>query len=515
MEPTRVVIVGGGTAGWITAAHMNAALNSPERRVVEFTLIESPDVPRIGVGEATVPALRQLLFNVGIDEMEFMRATDAVFKQGICFPNWLHNKGEHYYHQFSRYNPDAVDKSGLDWLRSDRSIPFADTVSAQPALMEMHLSPKLIGPRQMRPALTYAYHLNALKFADYLRDIAVKDGVSHHIDNVTDIEMTEDGRIAALNTEKGERLEADLFIDCTGFQALLIEKKLGVGWDDFSPWLLCDRAVVMQIPYETYYPGFVRSGTLSSALSAGWIWDIPLINRRAIGYVYSSQFISDDAAEREMRRYEGAYGPHADDLPTRVVPFKSGRRSQAWAKNCVAIGLSGGFMEPLEATGLHLIQFAALTLAEFFPHGGQMEDLAARFNAIISERFDEILGFINMHYCVTQRRDSEFWEEVARPERVIPALQEKLDFWKIKPPSQGDLMIQSAQFSYQSYELVLYGMDFQGEHYAKLHGGKPERARIPAAIANRFERMRRHLPTHEAWLQQSLGMARYEGPARA
>jgi len=510
MENRKVFIVGGGSAGWITAALMNAAMNAGGRRVVDIALIESPDVPRIAVGEATVPTVRQILAACQIDEIDFMKKTDATFKQGIKFNNWLHEKDHSYYHQFSRYNPDALDRYGMDWLRSDRSVAFANTVSVQPALCEKHLSPKLIGPRQLQLPVTYAYHLNALKMADYLRDVAVDNGVTHYLDNMTDVEMAEDGSIKAINTESGARHEADLFIDCTGFASLLSEKHMGVEWEDFSDYLFCDRAVVMQVPYETYYPGFVRSVTESTAQSAGWIWDIPLLNRRGVGHVYASGFISDEQAERELRQYEGM---HCKDIPTRIVHFKVGRRRQSWVKNCVSVGLSGGFLEPLESTGLYLIQLAALTLAEHFPYDGEMEKLSSHFNTIMSDRFDEILKFINLHYCMTQRTDSEFWREVQKPERILDDVHEALDYWKIKPPSRGDFQSQFTLFTYQNHELILYGMDFLRDYYAEKYGPDLPKAEVPDFIKQRFMNMAPQLPTHEAWLQKTLGMEQWASSA--
>lgn len=506
----KMVIVGGGSAGWITAALMNAVLNPKGRKKsVDIHLIESPDVPRIAVGEATVPTIRQILFAIGINEIDFMKATDATFKQGIKFNNWLHQEGHSYYHQFSRYNPDAIDRYGMDWLRSDRSVPFADTVSVQPTLCERNLSPRLLDNQQLQRPVTYAYHLNALKMADFLRDTAVAQGVTHHLDNITKVDMTEDGRIEAVNTEKGERHAADLFVDCTGFASLLMEKELKVGWDDFSDLLFCDRACVMQVPYETYYPGTVQSVTQSTAQSAGWIWDIPLINRRGVGHVYSSSFISDNDAEQELRRYEGA---HSDNTPSRIVHFKVGRRKKSWSSNCVAIGLSGGFLEPLESTGLYLIQLAALTLAEHFPYDGHMEALSEKFNVIMSERFDEILSFINLHYCMTKRTDSEFWREVQKPERILDNLKEKLEYWKIKPPSRGDFKDQFTLFSYQNHELILYGMDFLRDHYNEKFGPDLPAAEVPGFIARRLNNMSQQLPPHELWLQRTLGMKKYDGP---
>ena len=279
--------------------------------------------------------------------------------------------------------------------------------------------------------------MNALKFADYLRDFSTARGVTHFLDHVIDVDMHEGGNIAAVQTESGKRLEADLFIDCTGFAAHLIEKKLGVGFTDCSQWLICDRAVTMHVPYEHYYPGYVRPYTTATALSAGWVWEIPLQTTRSLGYVHSSAHLSDDDAEQELRAFEG---DHAESLPSRIVKFKVGRREQQWAANCIAIGLSGGFIEPLESTGLYLAQVASALLAEHFPHTDDMAPLAFRFNRIMANRFYEILDFINMHYCLTRRTDTEFWREVGRPERINDRLQAKLDYWRVKPPSVSDFV---------------------------------------------------------------------------
>ncbi len=287
------------------------------------------------------------------------------------------------------------------------------------------LAPKMFGQWEMGTRLPYAFHMNALKFADYLCEIATSRGVQHHLDHVVDIEMTEGGDIAAVQTRSGQRIEADLFIDCTGFAALLIEKKLGVDWVDCSQWLLCDRAMTIQVPYETSYPGYVRPNTLATAVSAGWIWEIPLQNRRAWGYVHSSEFVSEDDAEKELRAF---VGPLADAFPTRPVPFKVGYRAKSWVRNCVAIGLSAGFIEPLESTGLYLSDLAAVMMTEHFPYGDDMAPLAYRFNRILANRFHEILDFINMHYCLTRRTDTPFWREVQRPERINERLQSQAGF---------------------------------------------------------------------------------------
>jgi tryptophan halogenase len=318
MTPRKILIVGGGSSGWMAAAYLDAVLNRDGRKLADVSLIESPDVPRIGVGEATIPSINHILAAIGIDEIEFLKRTDGTYKQAIKYVNWLHGRGESYYHAFGRFRQTPVDTTSLNWLLSDRSIPFSETISAQPAICEALLAPKMFGKWDMGTKLPYAYHMNALKFADYLCEIATSRGVQHLLDHVVDIQMAENGDIAAVQTKSGKRIEADLFIDCTGFAGLLIEKKLGVDWVDCSQWLLCNRALTIQVPYEQSYPGYVRPNTLATAVSAGWIWEIPLQNRRAWGYVHSSEFVGEDDAEKELRRF---VGPIGDAFPTRAVPF--------------------------------------------------------------------------------------------------------------------------------------------------------------------------------------------------
>ena len=524
----RVLIVGGGSAGWMAAAYLDAVLNTTDERRADIALIESPDVPRIGVGEATIPSINHILAAIGIDEKEFLRRTHGSFKQAIRFDNWLENRGENYYHAFGRYMQRPIDDTGLQWLMSDRSIPFMATVSAQPQICEWNLAPQMLGDWDFGPKLTYAFHMNALLFADYLKEIATSRGVRHTLDHLTSVEMHDNGDIAAIRTRGNLRLEADLFIDCTGFSALLIEKQLQVPWVDFSKWLMCDRALVMLVDYETHYPGFVRPYTLSTALSAGWVWDIPLQNRRAIGYVHSGAYLDEDAAEREIRAYEGA---HAAKIDSRIVRFKVGMREKTWHRNCVAIGLAGGFIEPLESTGLYLSDLGSVLLTEYFPDQADRDTLAYRYNRIMTNRFFEVLDFVNMHYCLTRRTDSEFWREVQRPERINERLAAKLDFWRHKPVAQVDFEDQylpgqpmrpapgngdtrppvdtGRLFTRSSYEAVMYGMDFLRAECRERFGPDLPRTPVQRRIIERLQMAPGKLPKHDAWLQAVVGMARY------
>lgn len=498
----RLLIVGGGSAGWITAAYINASLNVGGKKTVDITLVESASIGRIGVGEATVPTIRHVLQAIGISEQDFLKATDATFKQAIRFDDWHHIGDGGYYHPFQRRPMARIDRAGAEWLMSDRSVPFAETVSVQPAFSDLGLSPRMHQSKDFGSPFPYAYHMDAEKFADFLCDLSVNRGVTHHVDDVTEIVQADDGSIAEVKTKGGLSLTADLYIDCTGFASLLSGKTLKTDFTDYGKWLLCDRAVAMRVPYSAYYPGEVKPYTTAAALSHGWKWDIGLTDRRGVGYVYSSQFLSDDDAEAQLRAHEGV---HTERLDARRLKFRVGMRPEPWTKNCVAIGLSGGFIEPLESTGLYLIEFAAITLCEHFPFGEITAPLAKRFNEVMTSRYGEILDFINMHYCLTKRTDSDFWLEVQREERITDSLKAKFDFWRFKPPSHSDFDDQLRLFSHQSYEYILYGMGFEvadGVLPASDHTAKTD---IPPDVKNVVEAGRTRLPKHADWLSKNLG----------
>jgi tryptophan halogenase len=529
MTPKRLLIVGGGSAGWMAAAYLDAALNRGGRRVVDVTLVESPDVPRIGVGEATVPSINHILAVIGLEEREFLRRVDGSLKQAIRYDNWLLNRGETYYHPFNRYRESPVDRTTRRWLKSDRSIPFAATVSAQPALCQANLAPAMLAAWDFGPPLSYAYHMNALKFADYLCEVATARGVTHYLDHVTEVEMHENGDIRAINTRDGLRLEADLYIDCTGFAALLIEKKLGVGWVDCSQWLLNNRAITMAVPCDTYYPGYIRPYTTATALSSGWVWQIPLQDKRSLGYVHSSAYIDEDAARDELRAFEGA---HAAELDTRTIRFKVGHRQKAWVRNCIAIGLAANFIEPLESTGLYLSDLASVMLTEHFPQGGDMDALMLRFNRIMANRFYEILDFINLHFCLSRRTDTEYWREVRKPHRINDRLAAKLEYWRKKPPSPSDFedmripdepdtslpsgglpgdhrppVDTGVLFGLDSHEHILYGMDFLRDECDAWFGKDRPPGQVAPQVASRLAVAPQKLPPHHVWLERALGIS--------
>ncbi len=491
----RLIIVGGGSAGWLAASYINAVVNARCAHV-EITLVESASVGRIGVGEATVPSIRETLSRIGIGEKEFLKATDGTFKSAIGFQNWLHNKGEIYFHPFDQRTPNGrSDTTAQDWLRSARNIPWADTVSVLNHLVREGRAPKAIGWPDYGSVFPYAYHMDAEKLAGTLADFAKARGVRHIEALVTEVEVKDGLGIASITLDSGEVLGGDFFIDCSGFAALLIGKALGGDYIDFSQYLMCDRAVAIRVPEAVHRPGPTKPFTMSSALSAGWAWDIPLQGRRGTGYVYSSAFISDDDAESELRAHEGA---HAAGLPAKHLQFRVGRRDRPWLGNCVAIGLSSGFIEPLESSALYTIEASIAALLEHvdFSNLADIDRTAimrSAYNAHIARLYEEILEFVNLHYCLSRRSDTAFWREVQKPERIVPAVAKRLRIWEHKPPTQYDFETPLQLFSPGSYEYVLLGMNFP-------EGCGQIPTQICDEITTAVEKSIARFPAHDDWL---------------
>ncbi|HZW59421.1 MAG TPA: tryptophan 7-halogenase, partial [Woeseiaceae bacterium] len=414
MLPRKILIVGSGAEAWMVAAHLDGVLNRDGRRFAELAVLDPAGAPSPGTGESTLASFNHALAVMGVDQFEFMRRVDGTFKQSGKFVNWLHPAGHAFHEPFGLERTGPVDTVGKRWLRSNRSVPFAETISVQPGLCEMNLAPQMPGPWDFGQPLPFAYHLDEAKFGEYLRDLSTARGVTHHADALAGVERNDRGDIAAIRTAGGQRLRADLYVDCSGPAALLIGNEPRVGWDDCSQWLPCDRVLTLQVPYARFYPGHVHPFTTATALSAGWVQEVPLRDRRTLRYVYCSEFIGEDAAEAELCAFEGA---HADALDVEAGRFESGRRENAWAGNCIAIGAAAATIDPLESTHLYTVSLAAAMLAEHLPYADTVSPLAYRYNRIMADRFYEILDFVNLHYCLTRRSDSEFWVEVQQPHR--------------------------------------------------------------------------------------------------
>ncbi|SDE02404.1 tryptophan halogenase family protein [Kordiimonas lacus] len=462
----HVLVVGGGTAGWLAACHLAKALRSADATGVRVTLVESADIPTIGVGEGTVPAIRKSLQHLGIDEADFIRECDATFKQSIKFVDWLHapNGTSHAYHHVFDYPAN----NGLDltpyWLMGGAgNASFVDAVSVQGQVCDAGLGPKVMTNRQYEGLTSYAYHLDAAKLAAFLTGHATsKLGVEHKLANVTDVVLAEDGSIKAVTTDAFGDLEADLFVDCTGFSSLLLGQKMGVGFIDKRDTLFVDHAVAAQVPY-TSADAPIPCHTISTAREAGWIWDIGLTERRGTGYVYAADYTDHDRAEAVLRDYlRESIGDAADEVATRRIPMRIGYREKFWEKNCVAIGMSQGFVEPLEATGLLVFDATARMLADQFPPTqAAMPLLAKRFNDRVRNAWDRVIDFIKLHYCLSKRDDTAFWRDNRDEAKLPEGLRENLALWRTQPPTVYDFPNKFDVFGIENYLYVLYGMGFE------------------------------------------------------
>lgn len=494
----KVVIVGGGTAGWITACLVAAEHRTAGERRPEVTLIESPDVPIIGVGEGTWPSMRLTLQKIGIAEADLLRECGASFKQGTEFVGWSgDNTVPEYYHPFSfPVEYSNINLAGF-WLKNRERMPFAELVTPQAKVISAGLAPKQASTPEYAFAVNYGYHFDAGKFAMLLHRHGVENlGVNYISANVSEINGDPDGDIRAVILDSGETVEGDLFVDCTGQRALLIGEHYGVQLESIKDLLFNDKAIAVQVPYpESDTP--IRSVTRSTATEAGWIWDIGLQERRGVGHVYASDYLSDEKAMAIVRNYveETTPGVDLDELTFRTIPFAPGYRHELWVHNCVAVGLSAGFVEPLEASALALIEQSAGIISKQFPVNREiMSVVARRFNHRMQYHWERLIEFLKLHYVLSQRADSAYWEACRDPKTCPPGLQDKLKVWEQQPPWHDDSPRVDELFPSASYQYVLYGMGFTPD-YPFLPGVKPEedRKRAEDLARTNFEKTQRML----------------------
>ncbi len=465
-EIKQVLVVGGGTSGWLSAAILARKLSSQHADHIQVTLVESPDIPTIGVGEGTFPTMVDTLKYIGISENEFMRRCTATFKQAIKFVNWEHapvnGKDNSFYHLFDA--PFKLTNFDLPeaWLRGYKSpSSYAHAVAGQAAVCDAGLGPKKFTTAPFVGLTKYAYHLDAGKFVELLSEHCVNSlGVRHLKANVDSVRLSDAGFIAAVSTRELGEIEADFFVDCTGFSSLLLGGALGVPFLDKSKILFVDHAVTLQVPYSTEdHP--IACHTISTAHEAGWTWDIGLSGRRGIGYVYSSAHTDHERAERVLRNYIGL---EAEPLTSRKLKMQVGYRESMWKKNCVGIGFSGGFMETLEATAIAMVESSALILAGQFPRTfDAIPGLAAKFNHAFTFRWEKIVDFIKLHYFLSKRRDSSFWIDNTDESSAPESLMEKLSLWENFMPVENDFPNRFEFFSLASYQYILYGMNFRSK----------------------------------------------------
>ncbi len=452
----HVTILGGGTAGWMTATALAKTFGSR----LTINLLESDEIGIVGVGEATIPTIHWFNQLIGLDEAEFVAATKASFKLGIEFVDWT-RPGHRYFHPFGRYGVDIGSVPFHHrWLKA-QSEGAGQPLSAYSLAAQLAIDNRFAKPsdeaRSILSTLGYAYHFDAGLYAAHLRNIAEAHGVRRRQGKLSVVEQCpQSGFLTAITTDRGDRIKGDLFIDCSGFRALLIGDTLNVPFEDWSNWLPCDRAVAVPCARVTNTTPYTRS----TAQAAGWQWRIPLQHRTGNGYVYSSSFLSDDeAAASLLANLDGE--PLADP---RFLRFKAGFRRNAWTKNVVAIGLSSGFLEPLESTSIHLIQSAIAKLITLFPNRDCDPALAQQFNRTFGRDMDGIKDFLILHYHATEGRDAPLWQHM-RHMNLPDTLVEREEQYR----RSGRLMLGSEElFREASWLAVLNGQEICATGYSPL-----------------------------------------------
>lgn len=490
-RPTRVIVAGGGTAGWMAAAALAKTLGDQ----VDLTLIESDQIGTVGVGEATIPTLLTYNRLIGIDEAEFMRSVSGTFKLGIAFENW--RTPEHrYIHSFGVTGQDHWTAGFQHFWHRGReegiAKPFGEyclELVAAEAGRFAHL-PKL--------GLNYAYHVDSTAYAAFLRGIAEAHGAVRREGRIATVQRDpESGDLASIQMEDGTIIEGDLFLDCTGFRALLIGEALGEGFEDWTHWLPCDRAVAVQsesarppVPY-----------TRSIAHGAGWRWQIPLQHRTGNGTVFSSRYLSVDEATADLLK--------ALDAPARTEPrvirFRTGTRTRHWVRNCVAVGLSSSFIEPLESTSIHLIQRNIMRLLQMFPQGGVAASDRDEFNRQATYEMEHIRDFIVLHYHLTERQDTQFWRDMRHMD-VPEGLRHRLAMFA---RTGRVFRAQDELFAENSWTQVMLGQGLTPtSHHAIVDKMPPDEVkRFLDHIDDNVQRTVAQLPAHADYIRQYCGAA--------
>jgi tryptophan halogenase len=487
----KVIIAGGGTAGWVTAAALAQQLGP----LLDIMLVESDEIGAVGVGEATFPTVRAFHRLCDLDERAFMRASQASFKLGISFENWA-RLGDRYIHSFGVIGRATwMGEFHHFWLQAksegfggelgDYCFEYKAAEAGKFAITD-------------KPAINYAYHFDASLYARYLRQVSEPKGVKRIEGKIADVEQdAESGFVRALALESGQRVEGDLFIDCTGFRALLIEQKLKAGWEDWGHWLRNDSALAAPTPSTDEITPYTRA----IAHEAGWQWRIPLQHRVGNGLVYSSQYISEEDARATLLA-------HLDGEPLfepRLIRFRAGRRLKAWDKNVIAMGLSSGFVEPLESTSIHLFQIAATRLIQLFPFSGINEAIAGRYNDQSQVEFEKIRDFIILHYKLTERDDTPYWRD-CRSMEIPDSLAQRIALFR-----DNAIVYQGPEemFRADSWLQVMLGQRLSPRgyhHMARLLGSDRLRNALDTLKTNIAGAVAK-MPTHRAFLERYCSAA--------
>lgn len=503
-----VVIVGGGSSGWLSAAFLQRFLNSNPERIapVRIRVVESPDIPIIGVGEATIPSLKGTFEYIGIPESVVLKETHGTFKQAIRYQGWGNPEDpeDYFYHPFDYGVQQVFEWMGHTWLERNRHakpFEFGRDLSIQCRLCDHSRAPWEPTRRGETPELRYAYHLDAVLLANLLRRTATERGAEHVVGKVVNVALADSGDIAAVLLEDGTRIEGDLFIDCTGFRSLLLADALKEDFLSFASDLMCDRAFAVQVKEDPAKP--LVPYTKARAMKGGWAWTIALQHRHGTGYVFSSNHLTDQQAMDEFLQAVGE-DRVLDSFTPRVIHMRTGRHRRAWVHNCVAIGLAAGFIEPLESTGIYLSELGVRALTECWPTAANRELMAVEYNGRVADFFEELLDFIVFHYRAVRRRDTDFWHDAAEMGRVTERLSHNLELWKHRAPMAPDIGARGTVFTHLSYQYILAGMQpdiGQGYRPIGLYPRLDEES-ILQGVKSKGDRYLLSLPDHRELLRR-------------
>jgi len=501
-----IVIVGGGTAGWLTAGIIAA---EHQHRMMQgelrITLCESPTMPIIGVGEGTWPTMRTTLKKIGVSETAFIRECEVSFKQGSKFLGWKNGSANDFYHHpFSVPQGQSSVNLAEYWLGTNGQASFSTLFHPQEAICEAGLAPKTISTAEYDGVVNYGYHLNAGLFAKFLQKHCVTNlHIQHVLADVNEVTQDESGHITSLVTNQSDKITGDLFIDCSGFKALLLGGTLGIEQNPVSDILFANCALATQVNYP-HNDSPIASTTLSTAKTAGWIWDIGLSSRRGVGHVFAKDYLSTDHATQQLLTYIQETGGDSTQISIREIQFNSGYRKKFWEHNCVAVGLSAGFLEPLEASALVMVELSAIMIAEQLPKTKTaMPIIAKRFNERFLYRWERAVDFLKLHYRLSQRNDSPFWQHNRQHSTIPQDLSERLLLWQNTTPQHHDFDRTGEIFHALSYQYVLYGMDFKTNPLVSIPIGQQKLASYYAS-QNQIvtKQLLENLPTHRDLLQK-------------
>ena len=512
-EPIRnITVVGGGTSGWLAATYIARLFQKKiQTGDLSVTVIESPDVGIIGVGESTARPMSELLRLIGINEAEFIKRCNATFKLSGWFANWdVDEKGE----PVSWVNPffSQSDIHGLNpaslyatygMHRGGGAIEegFTEAISVCPDIIRAHKGPRPLGTGEYKFEIPYSYHMDAIELAKMLMERGKELGVKQIIDHVNEVHLDEKGFVSELSLRKNGAHPIEFVIDATGFASIIIGKALGEPFEPYDKYLLNDRAAVAQVPHKD--PTRIEPTSRATGMDAGWSFRVPLYNRVGSGYIYSSKFISDDEAINEFMKHIGDAGK---DIEPRIIRMRIGKVRRSWVKNCLALGLSSGFVEPLEATAIYSVQVALQWLVGYFPDRDFNPAVIDRYNRHIDGFYNEIVDFITLLFCISNRDDTPYWRAVRNDMEIPPRLKENLEVWRATMPQELDLLTQTF-FSPTSYRSALMGKQYyKGREY-------PESALFSEANWKQYLQLRRQrtrdlmakLPDHYTLLRQIRG----------